>query len=344
MSENKTKSNAPKILSVDDTWTHFVSGAQSVDSNITSSVTKDKFGFTVRKVTIGTEEWELHCIRSNDYFQLFDPKHVADADYNFKFGQCKTTADAEGFGKAFVQFATRPERDAESSIEAVIPADIKAKRAKIESMIYETMQIVDPSGDNTKRWQNLFGGMDDKQFTVFMDHLKKGECQLNVVMPNMKKVPKVPNLVKAAEKVGLKLAHRLWLPDKTRPGKKYLTNEEYLVLELPIRRAQQEWDKKLQVPSRDTHVDALTGQVIMDDKACHLSTPEIQSLSTRGLTATLQELVRVRGGDINAYGDFKRQLEESGEASMKSLDPRTRARASVLSHILLQSMMIDNNL
>ena len=344
MSENKTKGNPPNILSVDDTWTHFVSGAVSVSPGITSSTSTDKYKFTVRKISINGEEWELHCIRDKEYFQLADPKHVADRNYNFKFCQCTTTEEAENKGKEFVSFASRPDRDATPSMEVLVPADVKEKRAKIEKMIYETVQIIDPSGDNTKRWQNLLGNMDDKQFAVFMDHLKKGECQLNVVMPNMKKVPKVPNLVKAAEKVGLKLAHRLWLPDKTRPGKKYLTNEEYLVLELPIRRAQQEWDKKLQVPSRDTHVDALTGQVIMDDKACHLSTPEIQSLSTRGLTATLQELVRVRGGDINAYGDFKRQLEESGEASMKSLDPRTRARASVLSHILLQSMMIDNNL
>ena len=221
---------------------------------------------------------------------------------------------------------------------------ISQKRAKIEKMIYETVQLMDPSGDNTTRWKNIFAKMNDKQFAEFMEHLAKKECQLNIVMPNMKKVPKIPDLLKAADKVGLKLAHRLWLPDKTRPGKRYLTNESYLVLELPIRRAQQEWDKKLQVPSRDTHVDALTGQVIMDDRACHLSTPEIQSLSTRGLDATLTELVKVRGGDVVAYGDFKRQLEESGEARLESLDPRTRARSGVLAKVLLQSMMLDNNL
>ena len=82
----------------------------------------------------------------------------------------------------------------------------------------------------------------------------------------------------------------------------------------------------------------------MDDRACHLSTPEIQSLSTRGLDATLTELVKVRGGDVVAYGDFKRQLEESGEARLESLDPRTRARSGILAKVLLQSMMLDNNL
>lgn len=228
--------------------------------------------------------------------------------------------------------------------------DFAKRRAMIEKMIYDTINVMDPpadgkgDGDNTKRWKALLSNMSDKEFEKFIDHLRNKRCQLNIVMPNMKKTPKIPNLLQAAKMVGLKTSHRLWLPDRTRPGKKFLTNEKYLVLEIPIRRAQQEWDKKLQVPSRDSHVDALTGQVIMDDKACHLSTPEIQSLSTRGLNATLAELIRVRGGDVVAYGDFNRQLQEAGEAKLGSLDPRTRARSGVISHVLLESMMFENNL
>ena len=330
------------MLDVNDTWKHFVIGAKSIDKSITASETpKDEYGFSRRSIHLDGETWELHCLRDKYYFHLYDPLHKSDSKYNFKFHHCETAEEAEEHGKEFVSFARRPERKKNM---ATAQKDVASKRAAIEKMIYDTVQLMDPSGDNTTRWKNIFAKMDDKQFAEFMEHLAKKECQLNIVMPNMKKVPKIPDLLKAADKVGLKLAHRLWLPDKTRPGKRYLTNESYLVLELPIRRAQQEWDKKLQVPSRDTHVDALTGQVIMDDRACHLSTPEIQSLSTRGLDATLTELVKVRGGDVVAYGDFKRQLEESGEARLESLDPRTRARSGILAKVLLQSMMLDNNL
>jgi hypothetical protein len=271
-------------------------------------------------------------------FELHDKEHEADPSYNFS-ATITSDKDVEPAAKKFVNHL-----DSLVSTEAANMDIMKQKRATIEKMIYDTVQIMDPSGDNTKRWQDIFSKMNDAEFGKFIEKLRNKEVQLNIVMPNMKKVPKIPDLVKAAEKVGLTLAHRLWLPDKTRPGKRYLTNEKYLVLELPIRRAQQEWDKKLQVPSRDTHVDALTGQVIMDDRACHLSTPEIQALATRGLDATLSELVKVRGGDVMAYGDFKRQLEESGEANISSLDPRTRARSGILAKVLLQSMLIDNNL
>lgn len=308
----------------------FVKGAQTVDSTISSSTTKDKLGFTVNTVQAGSFSYKLGITRDfHDRFQMHDP---ISGVTRFKCEMPETQEEAIESGVKFAKFA----------VESL--SGFSTKRQKIEKMIYDVVQMIDPSGDNTKRWKDIFGAMNDKQFAEFMGHLEKKECQLNVVMPNMKKTPKIPDLVKAAEKVGLKLSHRLWLPDRTKPGKKYLTNESYLILELPIRRAQQEWDKKLQVPSRDTHVDALTGQVILDDRACHLSAPEIQSLSTRRLDKTLQEFVRVRGGDINAYGDFKRQMEEGGSASLATLDPRTRARAGTLSNILLLSMMIENNL
>ena len=230
----------------------------------------------------------------------------------------------------------------EIALEAMNP--MQRKRNKIQQMVLEAMTKMDPSGDNTKRWQGFFSRLDDKHFDQFMKNLRDKKVAMNIIMPNIKKPLKITDLLEAAKTVGLTLSHRLWLPDRTRPGKKYLTNEKYLVLTIPIRRAQQEWDKKLSVPSRDRKIDALTGQVVADDSACAISAPEIQSLNVRGLHNVLNEVVRVRGGDVNAYGDMNRQLQENGEARLESLDPRTRARAGTIAHILLEGMMIENNM
>ncbi len=219
----------------------------------------------------------------------------------------------------------------------------KDKRKRITEYIVKVMNTLDPSGDNGKRYTTFLGKMSDNEFITFMDYLSKKKTAINIVMPNMKKTLRIPDIIKALHVVDLNVYHKLWLQDRT-TGRKYLTNEKYLVLQLPIRRAQQEVDKKLSVPSRDQKIDALTGQVTGPDKACALSSPEIQSLNTRGLEATLNELVRVRGGDINAYGDFKRQLEETGGAELNTLDPRTRTRASVIAGVYLTAMLFDNNL
>ena len=201
---------------------------------------------------------------------------------------------------------------------------------------------MDPSGDNTKRWKEFLGGMSDTKFGEFMELIRKKEYQLNLIAPNMKKVLKISDLVNASKVVGLKLAHRLWLRDKV-TGRKYLTNDEHLVLTLPIRRAQQEWDKKLAVPERDKTVDSLSGQVVGPDKACSISAPEIQSLGVRGLKNTMLEVVKVRGGDVTAYGDFKRQMQENGRVTLQSLDPRTRVRSADMVKVLFRGMHIDCN-
>jgi hypothetical protein len=56
------------------------------------------------------------------------------------------------------------------------------------------------------------------------------------------------------------------------------------------------------------------------------------------------ELVRVRGGDVTAYGDFKRQQQETGEVSLSSLNPNTRARSADVAKVLMYGMMLDSNL
>lgn len=221
--------------------------------------------------------------------------------------------------------------------------DLKGKRAKIESRIYQIMNDLDPEGDNTKRWKEFFKGMNDTKFAEFMELIRKKEYQMNIIMPNMKKPLRIPNLLKAAEHLGLKIAHRLWLTDKV-TGRKYLTNEKFMVMTLPIRRAQQEWDKKLSVPSRDKTIDSLTGQVMGDDRAAAISHIEFQSLDVRGLKNTMIELMRVRGGDVTAYGDFKRQMQETGRVTLESLDPSTRVRSADVAKVLLNGMMLDSNL
>ena len=100
----------------------------------------------------------------------------------------------------------------------------------------------------------------------------------------------------------------------------------------------------MSVPDNDKQIDGLTGQVTGDSKSSSVTNPEIQILAARGLDATLEEFVNVRGGNIAAYSDFKRQAEETGEIKLNSLDQNTRSRVAVVGQVLLRSMMIENNI
>ena len=229
-----------------------------------------------------------------------------------------------------------------SSIETVVP-NISKKKAAIIKYICDVCDILDPSKTNSKRYHRILDHMTDKEFDQWMNYVKEGKWQIHIVAPNMIVNLRNENILKAADKVGCKLFHRLWIEDPT-TGRKYLTDNEYLILNLPVRRQQQFLDEKMSVPENDRKIDGLTGQVTGDSRACSVTNPEIQILAARGLDATLEEFVNVRGGNMHAYAEFRRQAEETGEITLNTLDPNTHSRVAVVGQVLVNSMMLDTNI
>ena len=217
------------------------------------------------------------------------------------------------------------------------------KRKKIIALVVKIMDLCDPSKINSKRWSELLSKMTDKQFDEFMQALKAGKTQMHIVAPNLEMSLQNKDLLAAADALGLEIFHRIWFKDSV-TGKRYLSDNRYMVLQLPIRRQQQFLDEKISVPDNDKTIDGLTGQVTGDSRACSVTNPEIQILAARGLDNVLEEFVRVRGGDMHAYSEFKRQLEETGEADLSSLGKFSRSRVSVMAGVLLKAMMLDTNI
>ena len=220
---------------------------------------------------------------------------------------------------------------------------IKEKRKKVEAYILKHVETIDPSGANTARYQKLFASMSDNKFNAYMKHLKDGTIQLYIQAPNMKNNILMDNLLKASDDLKLDIFQRIWMNDES-TGEKYLTPHKYPVFQVPIRRQSQFLDKKISVPNSDKQTDALTGQVIGDDRSTGVSNPEIQALNSRGLQKTLYEFVKIRGGDPVAYGEFKRAMEEGGEVDLNTIDLDSVSRTAVTASILLKSIAIDNNI
>lgn len=223
-----------------------------------------------------------------------------------------------------------------------MPTKISEKKAKITAYLVEHLNKIDRSGRNAARYKKLFDAMNDREFDQFMHYVKEGKYQIHLLAPNMDLHIDMDDLMDEADAIGLNIFHRLWIKDQT-TGKLFLTPEAYPVLQEPVRRAQQFLDKKISVPDNDRSIDGLTGQVIGDDHATTFSNPEIQILDNRGLPITLQEFVRVRGGDITAYGEMKRQMEETGSVSLAKIDNTSRTRTAVITGVLLKAMHIQNN-
>lgn len=235
------------------------------------------------------------------------------------------------------------ERHATVSSEALSDAAINTKKKQIIDKICKICDIIDPSKTNSNRYHRILDKMTPKEFNQWMTYVKDGKWLLHIVAPNMVVNLRNENLLKAADAVGAKLFHRIWMTDYN-TGRTFLTDNEYLVLPLPIRRQQQFLDEKMSVPEDDKHIDGMTGQVTGDSKSTQITTPEINILAFRGLDTTLEEMVNVRGGNMVAYGEFRKQAEETGEIHMSELDPTTRSRTAVIAQVLLNAMHIENNI
>ena len=219
----------------------------------------------------------------------------------------------------------------------------KDKRKALIDYFEQKLKNVDPSGENIKRYTSFINSATDMELKKFITDIKEGRVQISFMIPNMVKRLSMEKMLSTAENINLKIFDYIWYVDKE-SNEMYRSNYKYPIYKIPLRRMQQYLDKKLSVPGNDKKIDLLTGQVTGDDRSAAITNPEIQALTSRGLSKTLHEMVSVRGGNISAYGEFKRQLEENGECRLVDLVDDSVARSAVVTKVLFQSMHIDSNI
>lgn len=196
-------------------------------------------------------------------------------------------------------------------------------RADAEKVVLEWMDDLDPEGLNTKRWQAKFKDMDDNAFKVFVDKLRNGQDYISIVSPNFtnSKV-NVENNFKVAKKYGVKFFQRIWTTDPV-TGRVYLSNDEYPVFHVPIRRQIQMAKEKFSYPANNDKTDSLTGQPSGESDAGSISYPEVLVLYSRGLGKSVEELVWARGGNQGAFKMMNRKIQESGKCTLNELQQHT---------------------
>jgi hypothetical protein len=219
---------------------------------------------------------------------------------------------------------------------------MNAKRQIVEEYIYKYVDMVDPTGSNTDRYKRIFSKMSDAQFHDFMTKLKNKKATLYIIAPPGKVTIELNNLFKAAKELNIDFFEQIWLTDR-HTGKRYLTPNKYMVVNIPIRRLRQYLKHKMRLPNSDMKTDPLTGQVILEDRAATLSFVEVQELYAYNFKNTLLELFKIRGGDKNAYADLKNKINEVGSASLNDVAPNSLVRSTVVLSQFLNACMIANN-
>lgn len=199
-----------------------------------------------------------------------------------------------------------------------------AKRKDVENFILKYIDKIfskSSSKANRELYEEMFKKMSNEEFDRFMEDLRDGRKVLSVIVPNNDSRFKidVDNNINIAKELGYNFFQRLKV-GKTTNTPAYTTPNEYLVLKLPVRRAQQLLTKKISIPTDNIHVDMLSGQVTGKSKGSKLSNVEMKILIGLGLRDSVKELMKTRGGDLGCAAAMDGMLVKHGTATQQNLE------------------------
>lgn len=218
-----------------------------------------------------------------------------------------------------------------------------ANRKAASDIIISYIDKIAPGNGET--YKKLFASMSDKEFDAFISDLDSGEKFLIVISPNFTKNPiTLENNLKIGDELGHNFFQRIWIEGKG-DTPTYLTPNEYMVVDLPLRRASQLLVKKISVPKHNRVVDSLTGQPTGESKGAKISYPELQVAAAMGMENCMVELMKYRGGDSRGMAAMSNMLSKYGVANLDTLEPYSGGVESTRSlRTFLTSAHLKNNL
>ena len=215
----------------------------------------------------------------------------------------------------------------------------------VEEFIIKYINKLDPSGENKKIYSARFKEMSNSEFKEMMEAIKNEGFILPIFAPNQSKVKlSTERAIKTGKELGHSFFEKLRLTDSS-TGQLFLTPLEYMVIDLPVRRQAQLLTKKIRIPESNKTIDSLTDQATGPSKGSSLSFPELQVLVGKGMDKTIEELIKVRGGDTKAYNQFTQSIVKTGSGSTEAARQlESRVKSVETLSIILKGMHLDNNL
>jgi len=192
-------------------------------------------------------------------------------------------------------------------------------RKSATAFILSFLEEILPGNSDTPRYKEYLEGLSDKEFSDYIDALRKNEKYLTLTAPNFGKANlDLERNFALAEKYKVELFQRLWIEgDEDTPTS--LTPIAYLIGMIPFRLASQRIAKKMSIPKTQRVINTLTGQPTGESKGASISYPELRVCAAMGLENAMIELIKYRGGDARGGAAMNSSLLRTGRASLKTL-------------------------
>ena len=197
----------------------------------------------------------------------------------------------------------------------------KGLRKEMEKLIFDVFDRLEPTGNNTKKYKEIFGGMNDSQADKFFASLFKDEKAFLILETIAYKYePSIEGAEKAAELVGAVLYDYIAYPHMSKdPSNPFVTMEKVPVGKLHIKRVQQMRRKKNTTSINIEQRDGKTNQVVGDSKNSRSSDMENFAMTTYGADYALREFLGPRADDSAMQNEMHSSIFRKGYVDIDDL-------------------------
>lgn len=194
------------------------------------------------------------------------------------------------------------------------------KRKEVEEMVYNVMDLLDPTKQNSQFYKAKFAKMNDKQFMNFFsqDFPLKFQTRLFEIEPSMKQISDTLDYIHVPMIEQMNLPFEYRAKDGT-PVK----SDDALILYVPIRKVKQFLSKKNSMSTNISNRDMKSGLLQTVDKNGNTSDREMESLAVMGLDASMKELATYRADSMNAKDEFYSMINTTGMVRQSDVDVET---------------------
>ena len=196
------------------------------------------------------------------------------------------------------------------------------RKNKMKNLIYTFFTAFDKTGDNTKKYKEMFDPMSDEQFDRFFKQFFLDDKQYLILdIIDYERTIKLEDIERAAKVLDIPLYEYVAMPWITMDKDNVITTKiKVPVGYINIKRTQQTVAKKNGVSTSIDTRSAITGQVSGADKNGRESDLENTMLVSLGLNNTLKELNAARADDLVMKQQMLKSISEKGYVSLSELD------------------------
>lgn len=196
------------------------------------------------------------------------------------------------------------------------------KRKEAEDLVYKTMDALDPSGTNSKRYKKLFSTMSDTKFSNFMRCMfDDNNMNFTLEIKEFEREVTIEMIEKAAKVIGIELEEYVVLPHLSMSQTNPIVTPEKCITGYHIEKRMEQTNTKKN--SNSTHIDersATTGQVVGHDKNGRSSDQENIALTVIGATNILKEVNGFRADGLQRKNYAYSQIAKTGEVSLADVE------------------------